>query len=95
MIVRNPVETIVADLRAMAARPDSIPLLAQIARPTLVLVGELDQGTPPSDARFMAERIPGARLAVLRDAGHLSNLEEPEAFNQAALSFLGRIDEDN
>ena len=91
MILGNPVETIVADLRAMAARPDSIPLLAKIARPTRVLVGELDQGTPPSDARFMTERIPGARLAVLRDAGHLSNLENPQAFNQAVLSLLGEI----
>lgn len=92
MIVRNPVHTIVADLRAMAERPDSIPLLAKIVRPTLVLVGELDQGTPPSDARLMTERIPNAHLAVLRDAAHVSNLEEPMAFNQAVLSFLESID---
>jgi 3-oxoadipate enol-lactonase len=91
MILRNPVETIVADLRAMAERPDSVPLLAQIDRPTLVVVGELDQGTPPSDARLMAERIPGAQLAVLPAAAHLSNLEAPEAFNQAVLSFVKRI----
>ncbi|HKN85257.1 MAG TPA: alpha/beta fold hydrolase [Nitrospiraceae bacterium] len=90
MILGNPVETIVSDLRAMAERPDSIPLLAKIARPTLVLVGELDQGTPPSDARLMAEHIPNAHLAILRDAGHVSNLENPEAFNEAVLSFLGR-----
>jgi 3-oxoadipate enol-lactonase len=81
----------VADLRAMAERPDSVWLLDKIARPTLVLVGELDQGTPPSDARFMAERIPKAQLTVLPDAGHLSNLEAPEAFNQAVLSFLESI----
>jgi 3-oxoadipate enol-lactonase len=92
MIVGNSVETIVADLRAMAERPDSIPLLAKIARPTLVLVGALDQGTPPSDARFMAERIPNAHLAVLPDAGHVSNLENPQEFNQAVISFLTSID---
>ena len=92
MIVHNPAETIVADLRAMAERPDSVPLLTKIARPTLVLVGELDQGTPPSDARLMAERIPAARLTVLPDVAHLSNLEKPEAFNQAVLSYLEGID---
>jgi 3-oxoadipate enol-lactonase len=92
MIVHNSVETIVADLRAMVERPDSVPLLATIARPTLVLVGELDQGTPPSDARLMAERIPDAHLAILPAAAHLSNLEEPEAFNQSVLSFLESID---
>ncbi|MEP6887420.1 MAG: alpha/beta fold hydrolase [Nitrospirales bacterium] len=91
MILHNPVETIVADLRAMAERPDSVRLLAKIARPTLLLVGELDQGTPPSDARLMAERIPDAHLAVLPDAAHLSNLEAPEAFNQSVLSFLKEI----
>ena len=92
MIFHNPVETIVGDLRAMAGRPDSVPLLAQIARPTLLLVGALDQGTPPSDARFMADRIPDAQMTVLPDAAHLSNLEKPEAFNQAVLSFLESID---
>lgn len=92
MILRNPVETIVADLRAMAERPDSVPLLATIARPTLVLVGELDQGTPPSDARLMAERIPDAQLAILPGAAHLSNLETPDAFNQAVLSFVKGIE---
>jgi len=92
MIIHNPVETIVADLRAMAERPDSVPLLAQIARPTLLLVGALDQGTPPSDARFMADRIPDAQVTVLPDAAHLSNLEKPQAFNQAVLSFLKSID---
>ncbi|MDQ6735432.1 MAG: alpha/beta hydrolase [Nitrospirota bacterium] len=92
MILRNPVETIVADLRAMAERPDSVPLLEKIARPTLVLVGELDQGTPPSDARFMAECIPDAHFVVLPDAAHLSNLEKPEAFNQSVLSFVKGLD---
>jgi 3-oxoadipate enol-lactonase len=92
MIVHNPVETIVADLRAMAERPDSVPLLTTIARPTLVLVGELDQGTPPSDARFMAERIPDAHFIMLPDAAHLSNLENPEAFNQSVLLFVEGIE---
>ena len=75
----------------MADRPDSVSLLPSISSPTLVIVGELDQGTPPSDARLMAERIPGARLEVIPNAGHLSNLEQSDAFNQALLSFLGAL----
>ena len=92
MIIHNSVDTIVADLRAMLKRPDSVSLLTTIARPTLILVGERDQGTPPSDARLMAERIPNAHLAVLLDAAHLSNLEKPEAFNQSVLSFVEGIE---
>lgn len=92
MILHNPVETIVADLRAMAERLDSVSLLANIARPTLLIVGELDQATPPSDARLMAECIPNAQLAVVPGAAHLSNLEAPEAFNQSVLSFLEGIE---
>lgn len=91
MILRTPVSTITADLRAMADRPNSIPLLNQIVCPTLILVGELDQGTPPSDAHLMANAIPGSRLEVIPGAGHLSNLEQSKAFNGALASFLKSI----
>ena len=76
---------------AMAERPDSVPLLAQIACPTLVITGELDGPTPPADGRLIAEQIPGARLNIIPQAGHLSNLEQPEAFNRALLDFLEGI----
>ncbi|MGH7236111.1 MAG: alpha/beta fold hydrolase, partial [Nitrospiraceae bacterium] len=88
MITGNRVSGIVGDLMAMEARPDSVPLLKQITCPTLVIVGEQDTGTPPTDARLMAENIPGARLEIIPHAGHLSNLEQPEAFNDAVRSFL-------
>ncbi|OLC43827.1 MAG: hypothetical protein AUH74_01550 [Nitrospirae bacterium 13_1_40CM_4_62_6] len=91
IIAGNRVSGIVGDLMAMEARPDSVPLLKQIARPTLVIVGEHDIGTPPSDARLMAENIPGARLEIIKHAGHLSNLEQPEAFNRAVRGFLSSL----
>lgn len=72
-------------------RPDSTPLLATIAVPTLVIVGEEDSVTPVEDARLMAEAIPGAELAILPGAGHLSNLEQPAAFNAVLWSFLSRL----
>jgi 3-oxoadipate enol-lactonase len=87
MIEGNQMSGIAGDLMAMAERPDSVPFLQQIICPTQIIVGELDVPTPPSDARLMAERIPNARLAVIPGAGHLSNLEQPESFNEAIRSF--------
>ncbi len=75
-------------LRGMALRPDSTDLLPQIQCPALILVGEEDSTTPLADAQLMAERIPQARLVTIPDAAHLSNLEQPEAFNQALVAFL-------
>ncbi|HMS85260.1 MAG TPA: alpha/beta fold hydrolase [Nitrospira sp.] len=91
MIEGNQVSGIAGDLMAMAERPDSIPHLQQIRCPTQVIVGELDVPTPPADARLMAERIPNARLAVIPGAGHLSNLEQPELFNQIVRSLCGTL----
>lgn len=90
-IERTQISGIAGALMAMAERPDSVPLLARIACPTLVITGELDGPTPPADGKLMAERIPGARLEIIPKAGHLSNLEQPEAFNRALLDFLEGI----
>ena len=59
MIEGNEVSGIAGDLMAMEERPDSTPFLEQIACPTQIIVGALDQATPPADARLMADRIPG------------------------------------
>jgi 3-oxoadipate enol-lactonase len=88
-IIRStPLSGIVGDLMAMTDRADSLPLLSSISCPTLVIVGEEDQTTPPTEARLMAKRIPGARLEIIPGAGHLANLEQPDAFNRAVTSFL-------
>src|SRR3989442_10979312 len=75
-------------LRAMAARPDSTPLLPRIGCPVLCLAGEEDVLTPPEVVRGMAEQMPLARAMVIPLAGHLTNLEAPEAFNDALAGFL-------
>jgi 3-oxoadipate enol-lactonase len=62
--------------------------LEKIAVPTHIIVGDEDTLTPPALSRSMAARIPGARLTVIKGAGHLSNIEQPEAFNAAVLAFL-------
>lgn len=87
MIEGNQISGIAWDLMAMAERSDSVPRLSRITCPTQIIVGELDQATPPSDAKFMAEQIPHARLAIIPNAAHLSNLEQPEAFNQIVSTF--------
>ncbi len=79
---------IAAASRGMAQRADSTDLLATIACPTLVIVGEQDALTPPSIAQDYAAKIPGAQYVVIPRAGHLSNLEQPEAFLQALAGFL-------
>ena len=56
--------------------------------PTLVIVGDEDVPTPVADAEFLAQQIPGARLEIIAGAGHLSNLERPEAFTAALTRFL-------
>ena len=62
--------------------------LARIRAPTLVIAGELDQGTPVAMAKAMADRIPGARLAVIPGASHLSALEKPAEFDALVCDFL-------
>jgi len=62
--------------------------LENIRVPTHIVVGDEDVLTPPALSRAMASRIPDARLTVIKGAGHLSNIEQPEAFNAAALAFL-------
>lgn len=88
IILKNQASGMIVDLMAMAQRPDSTPLLSHISCPTLVLVGENDVATPPPEAQYMAERICNAQLVIIPNAGHASNLEEPDQFNQALDSFV-------
>jgi 3-oxoadipate enol-lactonase len=81
-------EAIAAALAAMIARPDSTPDLSHVNCPALILVGAADEVTPEASARVMEQRIDRSRVVVLPDAGHLSNLESPDAFSRALSDFL-------
>jgi pimeloyl-ACP methyl ester carboxylesterase len=74
--------------RAMAARPDSFDALRALKVPALVVVGEEDELSPRSDAEAMAKAIPDVRLAVIERVGHLSAIEQPEAFNRVVAEFV-------
>jgi 3-oxoadipate enol-lactonase len=65
--------------------------LPQITVPTLIIVGEDDPGTPVAASRVIHEQIKGSELVILKSAAHLSNLEQPEAFNQALTAFLQKV----
>jgi pimeloyl-ACP methyl ester carboxylesterase len=88
MIESIGVETIVGALEAMMARPDSIGLLPTIHCPALIVVGADDEVTPEANARTMETGIERSRVVVLPDAGHLSNLEAPDAFSLALSDFV-------
>ncbi len=71
-----------------STREDRGARIEAIAAPTLVVTSDGDRLYPAPLAEAMTRRIPGARLALVSGAGHLSNLEQPEAFNAALLGFL-------
>jgi pimeloyl-ACP methyl ester carboxylesterase len=75
----------------MAKRPDSAPTLATIACPTLVVVGTEDQLTAPAESERMAKAVKGAKLVKIPHAGHLSNIESPDAFNAALSAFVDAL----
>ncbi len=90
-MARQPVTGIIAALEAMRDRPDSTPTLAQISVPTLVIAGAEDTVTPLQDAELMRGEIRGARLVAIAGAAHLSNFEQPDAFNRAVREFLAGL----
>ncbi|HET7023861.1 MAG TPA: alpha/beta fold hydrolase [Gemmatimonadales bacterium] len=84
-----PVSGILGALGAMRDRPDSTPLLPTLAGvPSLVIVGDQDQLTPPVMSRSIVGGIPGAVLGVIPNAGHLPSVEQPLATTRVINEFL-------
>jgi 3-oxoadipate enol-lactonase len=71
-----------------SVREDRGAPVERIAVPTLVVTSDEDSVYPPATAAALARRVPGARLAVIQGAGHVSNLDQPARFNEAVLAFL-------
>jgi pimeloyl-ACP methyl ester carboxylesterase len=82
-------EAFIRQQTAIMGRPDSRPDLPGYRCPTVVIVGRQDALTPPDRAAEMAEAIPGARMVVIEDSGHLSALEQPQAVSAALGDWLG------
>jgi 3-oxoadipate enol-lactonase len=88
IVESNEPRVLDAALDAMMTRPDSTSDLARVSCATLVIVGEQDAVTPPGEADAMHRAIPRSVLVTLAGAGHLSNLEQPDAFSRALADFL-------
>jgi pimeloyl-ACP methyl ester carboxylesterase len=89
MAAETGVDAFSRQQQAIMSRPDSRSGLAVIKCPTLVLVGDGDEATPPELAREIAGAIGGsARLAVIADCGHLSTLEQPEKVTAVLVDWM-------
>ncbi len=89
-VVSTPLAGYLAAAHAVMQH-DTGARLAQLALPTLVIAGALDEGTPPAMSRSLAAAVPGAQLAVLDGAAHLSAIEHPAEFAAAVQGFLARL----
>ena len=78
-------------IHRMMHRPDSTPLLVEVKVPSLVITGAEDAMIPVDESRRMAGAIGGATLVIVPGAGHLANLEQPDAFNNALTTFLATV----
>ncbi|MBB6131753.1 alpha/beta fold hydrolase [Mucilaginibacter lappiensis] len=74
-----------------AERRDHSGILSNIDFPTLIVVGDQDVFTPVSTAEYMQTRISKAELAIIKDAGHMPNMEQPEQFNQLLKNYLDKL----
>ena len=90
-ILSNSPLGICGALLALAGRTDTTEALSKLKIPTLILVGEHDAVTPPSAAKSMHERISNSKLHVIDNAAHMSNLENPKAFNEHLMRFLAEL----
>jgi pimeloyl-ACP methyl ester carboxylesterase len=82
------VDAFLRQQQAIINRPDSRPGFSAIKCPTLVLVGEQDQGTPLELSREMSAGIAGSRLAIIPESGHLSTLEQPGRVTAALIDWM-------
>jgi pimeloyl-ACP methyl ester carboxylesterase len=89
-ITTNSVESIVGALTALMTRPDSTPMLTGLRIPVQIIVGDQDALTPPPLSEQMHRDIRGSELVVIPGAGHMSNMEQPAAFNDALGRFLDK-----
>jgi 3-oxoadipate enol-lactonase len=92
MAAEQPIANLVATLQALAARPDSRETAASMDVPALVIVGEEDVLTPPSESEELSVLLPLSRLVRIPRAGHLTPMEKPREFNEELFVFLAGLD---
>ena len=88
LVTAAPAAAVAWASRAMAERPDSAQVLRATDVPALVVVGDEDSLSPVAQAQEMVDVLPQGRLVVLPGTGHLTAVEDPEAFAAAVVAFL-------
>lgn len=91
VILSTSSQTVTGTLKALAERKDMCFSLREILVPALILVGEEDTITPLTESQRMKDNIPGSKLFIIPKAGHMSNLDQPELFNEYLNNFLSEI----
>lgn len=91
IVSANSEEIIIAGLIALAERSESCSNLDAICVPTLIICGREDEVTPLAQSEFMHKKIEGSILKVIDEAGHVSNLEQPDEFNKHLVGFLNTL----
>jgi 3-oxoadipate enol-lactonase len=88
VVFANSQQIITAGLTALAERNETCSALGDITIPTLIICGREDEVTPLAQSELMHKSINRSKLHVIGNAGHVSNLEQPDEFNQQLLGFL-------
>jgi len=91
-LMRLNAEGLARATTAVVERSDISSMLGGVDVPTLVVVGDEDVATVPSESRHIADRMPRARLEVLKNVGHLSTIEAPARTTSLLLNWLDEID---
>lgn len=88
MITSQKQSVVTGGLRALAARHETCNALKNVKVPAMIICGKEDPVTPVSQSELLNNALTGSRLKVIENASHLSNVEQPEAFNRALRDFL-------
>lgn len=91
-VLRAGAGQLIAQNRAVIARPDARAHLPRLRCPVLVLCGDSDQLTPPEFSREIASLVPQAQLVIVPRCGHMLTMEQPEAVNAALAAWLASLD---
>lgn len=91
VVFANSEHVIIQGLIALADRSETCSILDEITIPTLIICGREDEVTPLAQSEFMNKAIEGSVLHVIDNAGHVSNLEQPDEFNKHLHDFLATL----
>ena len=80
-----------AGLAALAERYETCSIFNKIAVPTLIICGKEDRITPLNQSEFLYRNIVNAKIKIIQNAGHVSNLEQPEVFNNFLKDFINSL----